>query len=141
MEGQYTAPAELRRVQQRALIVGAVLLVLLLVGAFINRPQFFRSYLIGVLFWAGVSLGALALLMLQHLTGGDWGLVIRRVLEAATRTIPLILILFVPVVLGMKHIYPWTDAEKMHHPALISKGKHYLYPGFFTLRAAIYFAI
>lgn len=142
IEGQYIAPPELRRVQQRALIVGIVFTGLLLAGAFINRPQFFRSYLIGVLFWTGVALGALALLMLQHLTGGDWGLVIRRVLEAATRTIPLILILFVPVVLGMSQIYPWTHAEEMRKsPALMSKSEHYLNPAFFTGRAAIYFAI
>src|SRR5688500_18351738 len=113
IESPYIAPPELRRIQQRALIVGAVLLVLLLIGAFVDRAQFFHSYLVGIVFWAGLSLGALALLMLQHLTGGNWGLVIRRVLEAATRTIPLILILFVPIVLGMKHIYPWTHAEEM----------------------------
>lgn len=142
IEGPYIAPPELRRVQQRALIVGAVLLVLLLIGAFVDRPQFFHSYLVGIVFWAGVSLGALALLMLQHLTGGNWGLVIRRVLEAATRTIPLILILFVPVILGMKHIYPWTDPNEMgKNAALMSKSEHYLNPTFFTGRALIYFAI
>lgn len=141
IEGKYIAPPELRRVQQRALMVGAVLLVLLLAGAFIDRPQFYHSYLIGVLFWTGVSLGALALLMLQHLTGGDWGLVIRRVLEAATRTIPLILILFIPIVTGLKHIYPWTDPEKMKTAALMTKSEHYLNPAFFTGRAMIYFAI
>ena len=142
IEGPYIAPPELRRIQQRALIVGAVLLVLLLIGAFINRPQFFHSYLVGTVFWAGLSLGALALLMLQHLTGGNWGLVIRRVLEAATRTIPLILILFLPIILGMKHIYPWTDVEKMRqNPAVRSKSELYLTPVFFTARALIYFAI
>jgi hypothetical protein len=141
-ETPYTTPPAIRRVQLRALIVGIVFIVLLLVGAFVNRAQFSRSYLIGVLLWTGVALGSLALLMLQHLTGGAWGLVIRRVLEAATRTLPLMLILFVPIALTMNQLYPWTDQEKMEKSAaLLSKSKHYLNPSFFLERAAIYFGI
>ena len=103
--GPYNAPPNVNRVQQRALIVGAVFTVLFVIGFFVNRDQFFRSYLFAFSFWAGISIGSLALLMLQHLTGGGWGLVIRRVLEAATRTLPLVLILFVPIVLGAHRLY------------------------------------
>src|SRR5256885_15983690 len=106
----YTPPAELKRAGMRALIVGVVFTVILLIGAFVDRAQFFHSYLVGFIFWAGMTLGSLALLMLQHLTGGVWGLVIRRVLEAATRTLPLILILFVPIIVGLRLIYPWTSS-------------------------------
>lgn len=138
----YTAPPEIRRVQQIALVVGAAFTLLLLIGAFINRPQFFRSYLIGFVFWTGLALGSLALLMLQHLTGGGWGLVIRRVLEAATRTIPLLLILFVPLALGLSHIYPWMDHEKMAHtPALATKAAEFLNRNFFLARTLVYFVI
>jgi hypothetical protein len=141
-ETAYNVPVGIRRVQRVALIIGAVFSLLLLVGAFISREQFFRSYLIGFVFWAGVALGALALLMLQHLTGGGWGLVIRRVLEAASRTIPLLLILFVPLALGLSHLYPWMHHEEMaKSAALISKAEHYLNRNFFLLRAAGYFAI
>lgn len=140
--GRYIAPPEVRRLQQRALIVGIVFTLLLVVGAFINRDQFFHSYLIGLLFWIGVALGALALLMLQHLTGGAWGLVIRRVLEAATRTIPLLLVLFIPIALGLSRLYPWMHTQEMaKSPALVSKSEHYLNPSFFIERTAIYFAI
>lgn len=136
----YTPPAELRRLSTRALIVGVVFTVLLIIGAFIDRKQFFQAYLVGFIFWAGITLGSLALLMLQHLTGGTWGLVIRRVLEAATRTLPLIIILFVPIILGIKQLYPWTNAALMNTtPALQQKVK-YLNPSFFLIRAAIYFA-
>ena len=66
----------------------------------LDRAQFFHSYLFAFTFWAGIAIGSLALLMLQHLTGGGWGLVIRRVLEASTRTLPLMALLFVPIIAG-----------------------------------------
>jgi len=139
--GPYIAPPNVSRIQQRALIVGAIFTVLFVIGFFVNRDQFFHSYLFAFSFWAGISIGALALLMLQHLTGGGWGLVIRRVLEAATRTLPLVLILFVPIVLGAHHLYRWTDAHEVaEHPVLTEKSRYLNLP-FFTVRAAIYFAI
>ena len=137
----YNAPAGVQRFQRLALIVGSVFTLLLLIGFFLDRRQFFHSYLFAFSFWSGIAIGSLALLMLQHLTGGGWGLVIRRVLEASTRTLPLILILFVPIVLGAHWIYSWTDPQELaKHPVLIEKAK-YLNLSFFTVRAAIYFAI
>jgi hypothetical protein len=138
----YTAPPEVARVQRLALIVGVVGLILFGAGAFFEPKQFWRSYLAGYLFWVGIAIGALALLMLQHLTGGGWGLVIRRVLEAATRTLPLMLVLFIPILLGAHSIYPWTHHEEITaHPALAEKARLYLNLKFFSLRAVIVFAI
>ncbi len=91
MHVSYNAPSELKRLPQRAFPVGVVLFAILVFGFLSNRGQFFRSYLLAFSFWSGISIGSLALLLLQHLTGGGWGLVIRRVLEAATRTLPLML--------------------------------------------------
>lgn len=139
--GPYNAPASVSRIQQRALIVGVVFTLLLAVGFFLDRAQFFHSYLFAFSFWAGISIGSLALLMLQHLTGGGWGLVIRRVLEASTRTLPLVLIMFLPIVLGAHSIYSWTHTQELlKHPVLMEKSKYLNLP-FFTVRAAIYFAI
>ena len=87
----------LARLQQRALIVGGIGLVASLIGAAMDFDQFFHSWLIGFLFCLGLTLGSLALLMLQHLSGGQWGLVSRRVFEAATRTLPLVALFFIPV--------------------------------------------
>src|SRR6266446_3192054 len=129
----YTPPAELNRVRTVALVVGVVLSALLVLGAFIDRAQFFHAYLVGFIFWTGITVGSLALLMLQHLTGGAWGLIIRRVLEASTRTLPLILVLFLPIVFGLRYIYVWTNWEVMKQsPALQDKAAHYLNPAFFT---------
>lgn len=142
MNGGYTAPAQVGSYQKRALIVGVAFLLLLAVGAVLNRPQFFHSYLVGFLFWTGIPLGSLALLMLQHLTGGHWGLVIRRVLEAATRTLPLVAVLFLPIIIGAHDIYPWTHHEKMSEtPALAQKARLYLNMPGFVGRAVLYFAL
>jgi len=138
----YSPPIELARVRNIALVVGALLFALLFLGSFINRYQFFHAYLVGFIFWTGITIGSLALLMLQHLTGGAWGVVIRRVLEASTRTLPVMVILFLPVLFGLKYIYAWTNWEVMKQsPALQDKAAHYLKPSLFVFRAAVYFAI
>src|SRR6266571_7459650 len=140
IQAGYTPPAELNRVRSSALIAGVVLSVLLIIGAFVDRAQFFHAYLVGFVFWIGITLGSLALLMLQHLTGGVWGLMIRRVLEASTRTLPLMVILFLPIIIGLKQIYPWTSASFMNQTAALQQKARFLNPGFFLTRAAIYFA-
>ena len=124
-----------------ALIVGVVFTALMMIGALTDRAQFFHAYLVGFIFWAGITLGSLALLMLQHLTGGAWGVVIRRVLEASTRTLPLILLLFIPIVVGLKQIYPWMNPAEMNTEVLRLKAAKYLNPSFFVTRAEIYFAL
>jgi hypothetical protein len=142
IQGGYTPPRDLKRVSILAVAVGALFFALLIFGLLIDRRQFFQAYLVGFIFWIGITLGSLALLMLQHLTGGAWGVIIRRVLEAATRTLPLMVILFIPVLAGLSRIYPWTDRAKMDEvPALKEKAAHYLNPAFFMTRAAIYFSI
>ncbi len=131
----YTPP-ELGSFQRNALIVGVAAAVLCVAGWLINPEQFFQSYLIGYLFWWGIALGCLAIVMLQHLTGGDWGVVIQRLLESATRTMPLLLALFLPLAFGMRKLYSWSraDAGEHHQDAWLSVP-------FFLLRAGVYFVI
>ncbi len=127
-------PPDLSRFKSIALIVGVVGLVFLLIGAFIDRDQFFHSYIVGFAFWTGITVGSLALLMLQHLTGGGWGLVIRRILEASTRTIPLVVVLFIPIIVGSHSLYEWTHADKSK---VVAFKEPYLNLLFFTIRAAV----
>ena len=141
MNSAYTTPPFVKRCQGLALVVGALFLIVFAAGAFVDRAQFFHSYLLGFTFWLGIAVGSLALLMLQHLTGGGWGLVIRRVLEAATRTLPLMVLLFVPVVIGAHSLYPWTHSDEMAKSAALLEKTEYLNLRFFVVRAAIYFAI
>ena len=134
----YMAPASVGRLQQRALTVGILGLALMMFGAPASPAQFFRSYLVGYLFALGVTLGCLGLLMLQHLTGGHWGVVIRRPLESATRTLPVLVVLFVPLGFGLRQLYAWTGP--MEKPLSRFQMSYLTIPGFLT-RAAIYFAI
>ena len=89
----------------------------------------------------GFSLGSLALLMLGHLTGGNWWMIGRRVMEAAVGNLPLLTILFLPIWLGRHSLYIWLDPA---YVASASRGRGqggYLNEHFWTLRAVIYFAI
>jgi hypothetical protein len=134
-------PPSTNSFQGRAFIAGGVLLLGLLVTLFLNPAQFFRAYLVGWTFWTGIAVGSLALLMLQHLTGGGWGLVIRRVLEAATRTLPFMAVLFIPIILGSHSLYEWTHQEELaQHPAVQFKAGYLNLP-LFTVRAAVYFGV
>src|SRR5437868_541077 len=85
------------RIGKRALTIGAAGLALCALGWFLNPAQFYRSYLAGFLLWNGVALGCMAVAFLHQLSGGAWGVVIRRILESATRTFPLTAILFLPL--------------------------------------------
>lgn len=134
-------PPDMSRIQNRALLVGVAGLALLLIGAFLDRKQFFQAYLIGFTFWCGISVGSLALLMLQHLTGGGWGFVIRRVLEAATRTLPLVVALFIPLIIGAHDLYEWTDPQVLAEHKIVEGKTPYLNLQFFTVRAAIFFGV
>src|SRR6266850_5911941 len=101
--------------------------------------QLFRSYLIAYLFWFGIALGCLPLLMLHHLVGGTWGFVIRRILEAGTRTLPLMIVLFMPILLGVHHLYEWSRPDVVAHDEVLQAKHGYLNVPFFVARAALYF--
>ena len=127
---------------QRAMLIVGLTAITTTFGFYARNPeQFFRSYLLAFVFWIGFPLGGMAILMLNHLTGGDWGLPIRRPLEAATRTFPAILILFIPLLLGLKTLYPWMRPEVVTGDAVLRAKAFYLNPSFFLTRAAIYFVI
>jgi hypothetical protein len=131
----------LDRIQQRALAIGVVALVVSVGWAFANPDQFFRSYFLACIFWLEVALGSIALLMLQHLTGGQWGLVIRRILEAGTRTIPLMAVLMVPILFRLKQFYTWTDPQMVSLDPVLKHKSLYLNTPFFLARLVFYFAV
>jgi hypothetical protein len=137
----YTAPPVVGQVQRRSLVIGAAGLGLCLLGALFSPEQFFRSYLIGYLFYIGVTLGCLAIMMLQYLSGGGWGIVIRRLLESATRTLPLLAVLFMPLLFGMRHLYVWTRPEVVQQSLALQHKQPYLNVLFFIIRGVIYFAV
>jgi len=136
------APAGwLESLRKRALVLAVAAGALSVVGVVVAPEQFFRAYLTGFLFWVGVPLGCLALLMLTHMTGGSWALVARRVFEAASRTLPLLAALFIPVILGMSTLYSWTRPEVVSASELLQGKAAYLNRNFFLARAAGYFLV
>ena len=130
----------LGRLQQRALVIGAVALVAGLIGAVLNVDQFFRSWLIGFLFCLSLTLGSLSLLMVQHLSGGHWGLVSRRVFEAASATLPIVALLFVPLLFGLPRVFEWARPEAVQADHILQMKAPYLNVTFFIVRAVVYFA-
>jgi len=135
----YSPPADIEARRSRALVIGGGALLLCAVGFFLNRDQFFRAWLIGYMLWLGVALGSMGWMMIHHLSGGAWGMVVRRVWEASSRTLPLLTVLFIPVALGLNRLYPWTHAELMQTNEILRHKSVYLNPTFFLARAAVYF--
>jgi hypothetical protein len=133
-------PLQLNRFQTRAFIVGAFAAILSILGLFTNRTQFFHSYLFAWLFWVGLSLGALVIVMLQFLTGGQWGLAVRALSVAAFRTLPLMILLFLPVLLGLHQIYGWSNGANGEVAGYHHKAKYLNIP-FFTARSILYFVV
>lgn len=136
----FMAP-ELAGTGARYLVVAAAGLAGLAAGWFVNPDQFFLSYLVGYVFWINMALGMLFLLMIQHLTGGAWGVVTRRVLEAGARTLPALAVLFVPVILGMHSLYEWTHADAVAADKILQHKAPYLNTTGFLTRAAVYFVV
>jgi len=132
--------AGIGRLQQRGMIAAIAGLVIGAVGAFLQPAQIAPSLLVGFWFCLGLSLGCLSLLMLQHMTGGQWGLVSRRIYEAGARLLPFCLVLFIPVVVLAPKLYLWARPEGAAVHAIHARGA-YMTVSWFTVRAAIYFAI
>ena len=139
-------PPVVKTIARRSLIVGVVFGVVAIIGAFMRPEEFYRAYLLGFMCWLGVALGSMAILMIRHLTGGGWGVVIRRTLGAAMRTLPLLALLFIPIIFGMHRLYIWAQpldsiADKHSREHLQDITKTYLTTNGFIIRAVFYFAI
>jgi hypothetical protein len=141
MSADVARDADLGRAQRAALLVGAIGLVAGLIGAVAGARQFFEAYLIAYVFWLGIALGCVALAMVHHLVGGVWGYLLRRALEAGAMTVPLMAILFVPLLLGLHDLYRWTDAGALAASETLRHKRPYLNIPFFVARAALYFAV
>jgi hypothetical protein len=136
----YTPPAaDIDASRSRALIAGLVGLVVCAIGFVVDRDHFFRSWLTAYLLFLGIALGSMALMMIQHLSGGTWG-VFRRVFEASSRTIPFLAVLFVPVLFGIGSLYTWSHPDHVQTDEILRHKALYLNVPFFIGRAVFYFA-
>lgn len=141
MNASSRSTAIIARWQRTAVIVGGAGAVLCAAGAFIDTTQFFRSYLVGYLYWLGIALGCLGVSLLHNMTGGAWGRVTSAFLGAGIRTLPLLALLFVPIALGMTRLYVWSDPSVVAADEILRHKSAYLNVPAALLRAAVYFAI
>jgi hypothetical protein len=139
--GAINLPAGADRIQSLALYAGIAGVVVTALAFLIDPDYFFRAWLVGWVYWVGVALGCLALSLLHHLTHGDWGIVLRRVMEAATRTLPWMLLLFFPLVFGLKELYIWARPEDVQAHELLQAKEPFLNVPFFLIRQVLYFAV
>jgi hypothetical protein len=136
--------SQFNKLQQRSMIAGVAGIILLAVGALMARADFFQSYLYGYLIWMWLTLGCLGVLLLHHLVSGSWGHIIQRYVEAGAKNLPLMLVLFLPILLGMNTLYPWLHPhETIDHAYIhaVEKKLGYLNVPFFMLRQGIFFAL
>lgn len=140
--GNFQAPEEFKSWRTIALGIGGIFSIIILAVAVIfpeQREQALRSWLLGFLFWGGIGIGSLGVLMLQYLTGGAWGIIVRRFVEAGSRTLPIIILLFLPLAIGIGSLYEWTHLP-WSDPVMAHRG-WYMTKESWWLRSAIYFAI
>jgi hypothetical protein len=128
---------------ERNVLIGAAIGALgCAVGVAVSGlDQFFRSYLVGFVFWFGMAFGCLCIQMLHVLSGGAWGVLARKAFHAASSTMPVVALLFVPLLLGLRALYPWANPEVVAHDELIQHKAAYLNPAFFIGRSVFYFAV
>jgi hypothetical protein len=127
----------MRRAWHYLVAISACAALVVIAGMKMDAPDFFRSYLFAFLFCLGLSLGAMANLMLHELTGGRWGIALRPSWMAATRLVPLNIVLFVPLLFGLPFVYHWIDSTSAE-----IEGKHWwLNTPFFLARTAIYLLV
>src|SRR5439155_18324181 len=132
---------ELSGLQRRFLLAGAAGAAVSLAGLLLTPRQFLQSYLMADLLCLGVPLGCLALGMVHQRSGGAWGVVLRRSIGAASRVLPVMTAMFLPIAIGMSFLYPWTNADLVAHNELLQHKRLYLNTSFFLVRAAVYFTI
>jgi len=138
---EITLSTELALPLRRSIAVGVIAYAVCLIGWFFDRQQFFQAYLVGYIFWLGVPLGCLGILMIHHLVGGTWGFVIQRALESAVRTFPVLALLFVPLLFGLPQLYAWARPDVVAHDAVLQQKAAYLNIPAFIVRAVLYFAL
>lgn len=130
-----------QKIWKNLIIMGGLVLILSALGLFFNSKQFFYSYLVAWVFWVSLGLGALFFVMLNHLTGAVWGIVLRRLTESVMMVLPYMFILAIPIFIGMHELYNWSNAGIVAADPLLQKKAVYLNVPFFVIRTCIYFLV
>ena len=130
----------INRLRKIGLIIGLAGMASFFFVGLRDPLQFSRSYLFAFIFWMGLPLGCTAIRLIHNLVSGTWGFPLRRPLESATKTLPLMALLMIPILLRLPLLYSWADAAKVADDPLLQYKHAYLNVPFFIVRAAIYFS-
>jgi hypothetical protein len=128
-------------IQTITFIVAIIAVIVTLIGFFSNRDQFAGSYLFSFLFWMGITVGCLPMIMIHHLTEGGWGYPIRRFLEIGASLMPLVALFFLPLIFNLESIYLWARPEAVMHDPILQAKQLYLNSSGYIIRAVIYFTL
>lgn len=138
----YTMDAGTWSAGRNTLFFAALLSVVACIAGFIlNEERFFRSYLVAFTFTSGIGLGAFFFTQVQYLSGSAWSVVVRRIMENLMTILPVGAILFLPLVFGLDHLYPWTNRAFMESNEMLAAKADYLTPQWFIIRGAIFFTL
>lgn len=129
-----------------SLVLGVVFLSVSILGYLNDSTHFFLNYLTAYIFWLSIALGGMFITMLHHLTNATWSTVIRRITENMAATMPVFVVLFIPIVFGLHELYHWSHAGVMDpsspkFDALLLEKEGYLNETFFYIRAFFYLAV
>lgn len=137
----FWSPAASMRVAVTGWVIGALGVIATLVGSASQPAQAFASYHYAFMLCLGLALGALFFVLVHHITSARWGVVVRRIAEAVASTLPLFVILFIPILVGRTHIFEWMRPEVIEHDHLVQLKMGYLNTPFFLVRAFVYFTV
>ncbi|HEY4843692.1 MAG TPA: hypothetical protein VIH78_17105 [Terriglobales bacterium] len=136
------APPVALTIQTQSLFIGLIGAIASIAGAFLAPESFYSAYLSGFMFWLGLSLGCMAILMLYHMVGGGWGTVIRRILEAGMMTVPLMFVLFLPILFHLPRLYKWAQPDELASDRKLADiAQSYLNFNGILTRAILYFVL
>jgi hypothetical protein len=136
-----TIRPQLDRIQRNALVVGIIALAATLVGAFLNAQHFWQSYLYGYIAISALAIGSLGIFLLHNVVGGNWGVAIRRFIESGLQTLPMFLLLVIPIFFATGTLYKWTDATYRAEHFAVGHKALYMNVPFFIGRSIFYFAV
>ncbi len=123
------------RIQLTAIVLGLLGVVGCVVGAIFDPAAFFRAWLCSYLFWLGVPLAGITLVLVHDLSGGEWMATARGPLTAAALTMPLASLAGIPAFIGLHSLYSWS------HPAPDLGNVFYLNPVAFFIRYGCYVVV
>src|SRR3954465_4321770 len=136
-------PPLLGRIRLMAPFIGGISLLLCVMGWYFDPAHFYRSWLFAYLFWLGITMGCLGMVMVSEMTGGEWGVIMRRFGETAFMNLPVMAVLFIPLMFSYKYIFPWGHAEDFDGKlkAALDHRAAWFNPTAFTIRQVVYYII